>query len=216
MDDTLYDNVPIILRAEESLLSFINDEVMDKPLTAQQWSLHKQTFSKQNPHLSHDVSALRQAFLVDFIAKQLPKSEPELAAKAYQLFFEQRNNFSVADAQVDLLLSLKKRYLLVALTNGNASPDMIGLGGIFDLQVRPNAALKMKPDGSIFKHTEHLLEVASADILHIGDSPLTDVSGAIINQWQAAWYNPNNSALNGAPLPHFEYSQSDDLRALLC
>lgn len=215
LDDTLYDNVPVILNAESQLFKFINQAVVKTPLEYAQWAQLKEDFRHKNPSLSHDVSALRQAFLQQFIARQQGAENPMLAEQAYQLFFQARNQVQVSQSVLEVLQQLKNHYCLVALTNGNAEPDKIGLKGVFKYHIKPHKNLKMKPDKSLFKAMQSQLNVAAQEILHLGDSPQTDVSGALNSGWQAGWFNPLKKSYPGRQLPHFEYHDSDDLLALL-
>ena len=209
LDDTLYDNVPIITKAETKLLEFVNNKLIAAnvpELTAQQWQQLKQNFANQNTMLAHNVSALRQAFLTDLFTRNKLTQANKTAQQAYQLFYQYRNNFNVAKSQVELLNRLKNNYSLIAVTNGNAEPDLIGLNGVFDLVLRPQQNLRMKPAVDLFKQASELLEVKPQQILHVGDSEFTDVAGAINSGCQAAWFNDSGRLYQGRVLPHLQVS----------
>ncbi len=67
---------------------------------------------------------------------------------------------------IDILLELKKHLPLIAITNGNAEPELIGLGGIFDYVIRPQNEVLMKPDQGIFLKACELLNLPAQNIAH--------------------------------------------------
>ncbi|EWH09100.1 HAD family hydrolase [Catenovulum agarivorans DS-2] len=214
LDDTLYNNVPVIRHAEKKLLEFVNQQLSGAgypSLDNAQWLAHKHAFSQRNLQLAHDVSALRQAFLLQFFTQHgIPKPK-ESAQQAYQLFFQYRNNINVSESIVAQLIALKPHYPLIAITNGNAEPDLIGLSGIFDLVLRPRNHLRMKPAADLFVEASRLLTLKAQQILHVGDSEITDVAGAIRSGCQSVWFNPEQRHFSGPTLPDAQVSSIEQL-----
>ncbi|MER2493268.1 HAD-IA family hydrolase [Catenovulum sediminis] len=216
LDDTLYNNVPVILQAERTLLALVNQQLFThQPLTLAQWMRLKQEYASKNSTLAHDVSALRRQFLCHLYQKYEVEQADILSQAAYQTFYQSRNAFKVTDEQLGYLKVLKQHYRLIAITNGNAEPDLIGLKGIFEHVVRPENGRLMKPHADIFNHAAQLCQVELHHILHIGDSVTTDVGGAIKSGMQAGWFNPANHKFSGVTLPHFEYQSNADLNKLI-
>lgn len=218
LDDTLYDNVPIIQQAENKLLKFVNNKLAHaqiQPFSEAGWMAEKHQFASKHKSLAHDVSALRQAFLKTLFSKyQLPAANA-IAEQAYQLFFQYRNNFTVEKKMIRALEQLKNRYRLVAITNGNADPELIGLTGVFEHVLRPNAGLKMKPAGDLFVQACQLLQVKPLHILHVGDSEFTDVAGAVKSGCKAVWFDADGRHYKGQVLPDMVISSVEELLALL-
>ncbi|MCU4675095.1 HAD-IA family hydrolase [Catenovulum sp. 2E275] len=216
LDDTLYDNVPIINKAESSLLAYLNSKYSAYlNLDAEVWQQKKADFIAKNQLIAHDVSLLRKRFLADLLTNSGVGGANSKALQAYEYFHQHRNNFMVSQNCIDILLELKKHIPLIAITNGNAEPELIGLGGIFDYVIRPQDELLMKPDQGIFLKACELLNLPAQNIAHVGDSHITDVKGAVHSKMIAGWFNPHGELLQGQTLPSFEYTNTQDLLSLI-
>ncbi len=216
LDDTLYDNVPIITKAENNLLNYLNKQHGEHlTLDETSWHQHKTVFVEQNKLLAHDVSLLRKRFLADLLTNSGVSNAPSKALQAYEYFHQHRNNFMVSQACIDVLLELKQKVPLIAITNGNAEPDLIGLSGIFDYVIRPQDGVLMKPEPAIFQKACQLLGLNPKNIVHVGDSHVTDVQGAINSKMTAGWFNPLELKFPGQVLPGFEYTDTKDLLNLI-
>ena len=215
LDDTLYDNVPIIAKAETSLLNYLNNKYPELALDEASWHYKKSQFIDANLVLAHDVTLLRKRFLAHLLNSAGISNANTKALQAYEYFHQHRNNFMVSQSCIDILLELKQKVPLIAITNGNADPDLIGLSGIFDYVIRPQDELLMKPDSAIFHKASRLLDIAPENIAHVGDSHVTDVQGALNSKMIAGWFNPNNVHFDGKVLPAFEYTETKDLLNLI-
>lgn len=216
LDDTLYDNGPIIQAAEDKLLKYIIEKFPAlSDLDELTWQQKKSQFAQQNLRLAHDVSLLRKRFLTDLLLGANVATASSSALQAYEYFHQHRNNFLVEPGCSELLYKMKQKVPLIAITNGNAEPDLIGLSGIFDAVIRPQNDLLMKPDKAIFELASKQLKIPARNIVHVGDSHITDVQGAINSKMIAGWFNPNKVAFPGAVLPEFEYTQTEDLLDLI-
>ncbi|WP_016954167.1 HAD-IA family hydrolase [Catenovulum agarivorans] len=214
LDDTLYDNVPIIQQAENKLLQFVNRklaQVQVQPLTEAEWMSAKHSFATEHRSLAHDVTALRQAFLRHLFSNYKLAGATAVAEQAYQLFFQYRNNFTVDKQVVTWLEQLKTRYKLVAITNGNADPQLIGLTGIFEHVLRPKTGLKMKPASDLFAQASQLMHIKPQHILHVGDSEFTDVAGAVKSGCKAVWFDADGRHYKGQVLPDMVISSVEEL-----
>ncbi|KMT66214.1 HAD-IA family hydrolase [Catenovulum maritimum] len=212
LDDTLYDNVPIIQNAENKLSQYLSSEyACFKDKTQHDWLLERITFAKLNPALRSDVSKLRLAFLEQAFRDNKIANPVESAHQAFLKFYHWRNNFKVKPEVVDILMRLKKNYTLVAVTNGNAEPDLIGLEGCFTKVYQPKDGLRMKPETDMFDILCEQLSLQSKDILHIGDSPSSDIYGAQSANCRTAWYNPKFQSYPLHGLPDMEFNQLSDL-----
>ena len=213
LDDTLYDNVPVMAQAEQVLQQWLAEQCEDfSGISVAQWADYRERSALLAPAMAQDMSALRlftlmRAFLAKGFSKQRAR---ELAAEGFQLFWQARNNFQVAPQTLQRLQQLGQRYPLVAITNGNASPERIGLSGVFQHVLSPKLyQLQLKPHTDLFRQAEALTGLKEAAWLHVGDHLISDVQGALNAGWQAAWFNPNREPLMGKTsfaLPHLEYS----------
>jgi len=114
---------------------------------------------------------------------------------------------------IRLLQTLASRYRLIAITNGNACIDKMGIGELFEFSLQAGPDGKMKPYSDLFHAAVTRLQVSPAEILHIGDSHRADVLGALNAGCQAAWLDHYQSPV--AVLPHIRLTDIKDLSGLL-
>lgn len=84
----------------------------------------------------------------------------------------------------DTLKQLAKKWPLVAITNGNAQPELFGLGIILSLCCAL-ARTGAQNRSAICTFGCGKLNVPIGEILHVGDDLTTDVGGAIRSGMQA-------------------------------
>ena len=89
------------------------------------------------------------------------------------------------------LESLASRYKLVAVTNGNARLERIGIDHLFHAVVSARTAGAAKPARPIFDAAVSAGGAAAHETLHVGDHPEFDVDGARAAGLVAVWLNRN-------------------------
>lgn len=194
LDDTLWPIWPVIERAEKALLDWLSDHA---PMTAAMFSspgalreireYMAQVMLKQRPEMRHDLSAIRKESIR--LALYRAKENPLLAEPAYAAFFAERNRVALYDDALPALQALSARYPLVAVSNGNAQLDLVGLKSYFTASLSAKEFGASKPDPSIFAAAAHALGVQAHEVLHIGDDAALDVMGALGADMQAVWLN---------------------------
>lgn len=215
LDDTLYDNRPVIKQAEIDFLAYLNTTY---PALAQlderKWLLYKDLLAKEDPELKQDVSLWRKAIIKRvMVVYGIPEVNAIKYTKvAFDKFLLLRSNFTVPYQSIELLEQLAKNYPVIAITNGNVNIKQIGLEGKFKFILKAGNGLNSKPHIDLFKQAAKQLDIKIEEILHVGDNLITDVYGAQNNYAQAVWFNPEQTSLNGAKLlPSMEIS---DLKSL--
>ncbi|QYJ80504.1 HAD-IA family hydrolase [Shewanella acanthi] len=222
LDDTLYDNYPHILRAEEQLIQFLHQQY---PLT-QNWHFHdwrilKLQLLKQHPELAHDTSAARVATLEKGLAELgYSDAEAKLGAQAgLDCFYYHRSDFKVSNEVLKLLSELAKYYRLIGITNGNVDAKRIGLSDSFEFVLHPGNGVRMKPAKDMFDLACERLNIEHKQLLHVGDSMNADVKGARLAGCQSVWLNPSFGRVETIPitaiLPHVEITALHGLAHLL-
>ncbi|MBR9729612.1 HAD-IA family hydrolase [Shewanella intestini] len=193
LDDTLYNNYPYIVQAEQALLKFMSSE-FDKLSSwdAATWRKLKIGVIKQMPHLAHDTGAARFNTLKTGL--ELVGYQADIAHQGAQAglehFLYHRSNFSVDDSVLATLTNLAKHVPLVGISNGNVDSARIGLASVFEFVQHPGNGLKMKPAIDMFNHSAAALGIKASEFLHVGDSYKADVQGARRANAQVAWLNP--------------------------
>jgi len=220
LDDTLYDNHPIITKAEADFFTYLTTTYPKlTELTEKKWHLYKNLMVKETPSLRHDVSLWRKEILkrVMVVYGMTMLDAIKHSELAFQEFLRLRSDFSVPQKSIDLLKQLSLHYPVVAITNGNVNVKQIGLHDSFEFILKAGDGFNSKPHVDLFQQAALKLDIAMSDILHIGDHLITDVYGAQNNNAQAVWFNPNGkNSLDGAKLlPVVEIADIQDLLNLI-
>ncbi|WP_105199256.1 HAD-IA family hydrolase [Pseudoalteromonas sp. T1lg10] len=209
LDDTLYDNHPIIKAA----LQAQQDYLLTLPGWLEQgddfWLTCRRTVIARDPALAHDVTQIRKRALT--YAMNKIGLEQYHADNAYQIFAEARSKITVSDEILALLESLKRKYRLIAITNGNVDVSKFNLKDQFELVLMAGPDGKSKPHRDLFDHAAERLGVANHEIIHIGDSLDTDVQGANNAGCRSIWLNNQGIQYAYKGLPCCEI---DDIMAL--
>ncbi len=194
LDDTLWPIWPVIERAEKALLNWLGEHA---PMTAAMFAspaalreireYMANVMLKNKPEMRHDLGAIRLESIR--LALYRAKEDPLLAEAAYKVFFAERNRVVLYADALPALIALSARYPLVALSNGNAQLDLVGLKSYFKASLSAKEFGISKPDARIFVAAAKALEVQTHEVLHIGDDAALDVRGAISAGMQAVWLN---------------------------
>ena len=223
LDDTLYDNVPVIAAAEAGLLQALkNHSLQQSPestlLDATNLAEIKRQILAVEPELSHDVSALRLRILNQGFC-QLGLTEAaasNLAAEFYQGFLTERGKITVPAVSHQVLRELGQRYQLAVITNGNLPIEDTPLAPYFKTVLRAGIDGRMKPAADMFEKLAQQSGVQTSEILHIGDHINTDVLGAVHAGCQTIWLNDQGrSAADLQCLPHVELERLEQMLELL-
>ncbi|RLM10263.1 5-amino-6-(5-phospho-D-ribitylamino)uracil phosphatase YigB [Gibbsiella quercinecans] len=222
LDDTLYDNRPVIKQTEQQSVAFLQRYHPGlRDFQAADFHRLRQELRQQEPEIYHDVTEWRWRAVHLALCRQ-GVSEAAAASgadAAMHDFAHWRSQIDVPQATHDTLRALAERYPLVAITNGNADPAACGLADYFKFVLRSGPDGRSKPYHDMYHQAAHRLGVAPRYILHVGDDLTTDVAGALRSGLQACWINDRQRSLMQADdsrlLPHIEISQLASLTALL-
>lgn len=216
LDNTLYDNTPVLEAAEQAMQEKLR-QLLPETATYDHhyWWQHRKLLARQQPDIRHDVSHWRLAGLESGLQQlNLDRREiPDIARQAFDAFIKVRQDISLMPHTLSLLKELGQRYTLIAITNGNAVLEPMGLRSLFRLYLRAGPDGRMKPYPDLFLNAAKQLGVAPTQILHIGDSHRADVMGALEAGCQAAWLDHHNEAIN--VLPHIRLQNLEQLHSLL-
>lgn len=189
LDDTLWPFPPIGERIERVLHAWFERH---SPATAAMFPIPamrelRTALIARHPELAHDASTLRQRGIEHALRES--GGDPALARPAYDAFYEERNRVEFYGDAVDALQRIAARFPIVALTNGNADLERIGIGHLFAGMVTARDFGAGKPDPAIFHHACARMGMAPRETLHVGDDIELDVVGAQAAGLQAAWIN---------------------------
>ncbi|XBS69548.1 5-amino-6-(5-phospho-D-ribitylamino)uracil phosphatase YigB [Acerihabitans sp. KWT182] len=222
LDDTLYDNRPVIARTErESLLFLQNYHPALKNLDAAYYRTVRAELRQREPEIYHDVTQWRwRALDLALRIQGLSDAEARAGADAAMAEFAGwRSNIDVPVITHQTLRALSERWPLAAITNGNASPEACGLGDYFTFVLRAGPDGRAKPFRDMYHLAAERLGLPTESILHVGDDLAADITGAVQCGMQACWVNDRGGDIRRAAdarlLPHMEISRLASLAALL-
>jgi len=188
LDDTLWPVLPALARAEAAQHAFLQRHA---PATAA-WLQDddnaprlRERLRTELAHRLHDMTHFRQQFIAR--ALQQTGGDSGLMPAAFEAFHAGRNQVDMFDEVHDCLDWLQARYPLVAISNGNARLDRVGLDGYFIAGISAHQAGMAKPDARIFALAAQQLRLPLSAFLHVGDDAALDVEGALAAGMQAAW-----------------------------
>ncbi|MBY6187494.1 HAD-IA family hydrolase [Marinobacter hydrocarbonoclasticus] len=219
LDDTLYDNTPVLLNAEARLLQRLASESPDpRAQDPHWWQQQKAATLMATPHLLHDTTEARRATLQRGLGLLGHDNPIRASEQLMSDFLIWRSAISVPAQIEQLLMGLAERYPLAVITNGNADVRRF-LPNVPFASVRcagPHGVQKPAPD--LFQQCCAELGIPPEALLHVGDHPGTDVLGAINAGCQAALLTPGANGRirrDGPALPTLELTSLEALRHLL-
>lgn len=219
LDDTLYDNRPVIENAEQWMVDHMRDRYLASAMYDRAWWLQlKHELQRADPSLHDDVSRCRLMMLeVGLQRGGMAESQAKQEAKqVFAEFLEVRSQVVVPAESIDVLKQLSRHFPLVVITNGNVLLERIGLDGHFKHVLKAGNGRKMKPAPDMFRLMAAQLKLRPQQILHVGDDVTTDIFGAIRNGYQAAWINNQGQDWRTLhTLPHLMLQDIRDLLTLL-
>ena len=222
LDDTLYDNRLVIQRTEQEALAFVQGyHPALSSLENSEFQRLRQSLRETEPDIYHDVTEWRRrAVERAMLNAGLSADEAARGAEAAMVNFAKwRSRIDVPPQTHETLAKLAAKWPLVAITNGNAQPELFGLGDYFKFVLRAGPDGRSKPFRDMYHRAAERLGVAPGEILHVGDDLTTDVAGAIRCGMQACWIKPEGADLLQASdsrlLPHVEISRLASLTTLI-
>ena len=192
LDDTLYDNRPVIEHAEQWMVAHMRDRYLETAMYDRSWWHRlKLELQRQQPALVDDVSLCRRVLLQRGLMdggmnEAMAHQEAE---SVFAQFLEVRSQIAVPDTTRRILSALAQKYPLVVITNGNVLLERLGLEGQFQHVLKAGGGFRMKPAPDLFTDMARRLQLAPQQILHVGDDVTTDVAGAVHNGYRSAWLN---------------------------
>ena len=191
LDDTLWDITPVISRAETRLREWLAERyprVVDMHQPEDIVELRAQVFAEHQDR-SHDLTFIRCEVLARMgVAAGYGD---DFVDEAFAVFDKERNSVELFPEVRPALESLSSRYTLVAVTNGNARLDRIGIDHFFHDVVSARSAGAAKPARPIFDAAVSVGGAAAHETRHVGDHPEFDVNGARSAGLRTAWLNRN-------------------------
>lgn len=194
LDDTLWEIAPVIRRAEERLrdcLATRYPRIVELHDPEDIIELRAEVLV-EHADRAHDLTFVRCQVLARMgVAAGYGDGFVE---EAFAVFEEERNTLELFPEVRVALESLASRYRIVAVTNGNARLDRIGIDDLFDAFVSARSAGAAKPARPIFDAAVEAGGAEPHETLHVGDHPEFDVDGARSAGLRTVWVNRNGAS----------------------
>ena len=216
LDDTLWEIHPVIHRAERGLYEWLSDRYprITAQNTREQMQAQRVAVALEFPQHSHDYTFMRRTVL-GRLGTAAGYGE-RIVDEAMAVFDRLRNDVQIFPEVRPALASLRERYVLIAVTNGNANLAMIGIDDLFHDIVTARVAGAAKPAQQIFDVAVRAAGVKPEQTLHVGDHPEFDVDGAIAAGLHAIWVNRHGHDWpEDLRKPHGEVAHVGQLQGLL-
>ncbi len=201
LDDTLWDCLPVLERAERAFHAFIDEHLPRVSERHDEASLaaHRQQHYRRHPEHAHDLTASRKHWLASVAAEF--GYGAELVEPAFAAFLTARNQVELYESAEPCLRMLSSRFTLGAITNGNADLAAIGIDHYFDFVVTPAEAGAAKPSPRMFLAALTAAGAEPTCAVHVGDDPERDILGAAAVGMRTVWINASLAPWPGGRLP---------------
>ncbi len=180
LDNTLWASEVVIRRAEHRLLNWFKDNVPQSKYDTVNLQVLRQDILRKHPELSNKVTELRR-FTISEILKASGienGSITETVNAAMQVFLEARNDVELFPGTKDVIKLLAKKYIIGAITNGNADINSTTLAPYFSFSFSAEAVGWAKPCGEIFLHALNFTNSLPQEMIYVGDDPILDIDAA--------------------------------------
>lgn len=229
LDDTLYSNKPVMLAIEKKMIAYFATLAALQGVALKQkqglnykfWYTFRRQATMNHPDLVHDVVQVRLiTYQLGFTALGLSKQMADYEARAaLDYFITLRSDFIVPESSIKLLENLKKKYRLVAISNGNVDTMALGISHYFQHIYHAGwqsdgRLLKQKPSSDMFKLACQQLKIKPNQLLHVGDCGRADIKGALLSGCQTAWLSCYDVGKPISLLPHIELTHLNQLEQL--
>ncbi|GIZ10849.1 HAD family hydrolase [Pseudomonas sp. NCCP-436] len=218
LDDTLWDNRPVIQGAETAMHDWL---ALHSPHLAEQPAdflpAVRSRLLTQEPGLRYRLSELRRRTLFHALMEvgYSQKQALQLAEGAFQAMLEARHRITFFPETLSTLEHLADHYHLGVITNGNADVRRLGLADYFRFTLCAEELGVGKPDPVPFHEALRRAGVNAGQAVHIGDHPHDDIAGAQAAGLRAIWFNPQGLEWQNETGPDAQISSLAELPALL-
>ena len=199
LDNTLWDVDTVIVKAESKMRDWMKTNVPESLKYYSQEFLPdlRQRVVSENPEKRFDLTFMRLEIL--FKVMQLCGQPDDMAKvnahQAFAIFFEARNEVKFFSGAISMLEALQDKYIIYALTNGNADIEKTGLKKYMQGAISAADVSASKPDPKMFEKVSQITEVSPQNSVHIGDNLVDDIEGAANANFLSIWVNLKTQSL---------------------
>jgi HAD superfamily hydrolase (TIGR01549 family) len=219
LDDTLWHATPVLEQAERRLFAWLEQHCPSLTARHSVQSLRdlRMELMKSRPDLAHQITEARRTVLHAAMQETGMSAEAASwhASAAMEVFLEARHEIELFDEVEEVIAALHGRYMLGALTNGNANIYRLSLGCYFSFAYSAEALNSSKPLPGHFEETLRKTAATAGEIVHVGDHAEHDIIGAQRCGWHTIWVNPQELDWEGVKPPSATVSRISDIPAAI-
>lgn len=181
LDDTLWDNLSLIMAAEKEMINWIQERVPSFPdAYRENAGRYRIQAVERRPQIQYDMNKVRFAVL-EGVLQDCSSSKVEaheLARSALCIFHGRRNQFLFFEGAEETLSVLAEKYTLASVTNGTSDIHRSTVGKYFDLSLSAANLQAAKPNPIMFYSVLSQCGVRPQEAVHVGDHPVDDIECA--------------------------------------
>lgn len=219
LDDTLWEFAPVLTRAEALTYAWLqqNAPAVTARFTADQLRAMRLEVARERPDLAHRVTDLR----IHGMQRALREVGVDaadidaVALAAFEIFLEARHRVELFAEAETVLETLRRDYVLAAITNGNVQVSRLGLDRYFSLAINAEQLPRAKPHPEPFLAVLERTGCRPAQCIHIGDDIENDIRGAQRVGLHTVWMNPQRLPWPGGQPPSREIDNLAQLPAAI-
>ncbi len=182
LDNTLWHVDEVILRATRKQFQWLAQEYPSiiEQVSEKEFLEIRNHLIASHPEIITDLTELRRltfekaALQADFDEKTSRK----ISEDCFDVFFAERNKVELFPHTHEVLSALSRDYNLIALSNGNADLEVIGIRDYFLEHYRPTDAGSAKPSPEMFQLALSKANTSASNSVHVGDDLVCDLEGA--------------------------------------
>ncbi|MBL4679771.1 MAG: HAD-IA family hydrolase [Pseudomonadales bacterium] len=180
LDDTLWDLLPVIIRAEDVLEIWLRDNVSELNFSVREMRRFRKPMLLETPNLIHQITEFRRRLIEKALIQSdiNPVQADVISREAIEVFLVARNQIDLFEGVESTLLNLSKDFQVCALSNGNADINRLGLKHLFDFSFSAEEVGGAKPSHHLFTTALSKTSLQAHEMIYVGDDPLLDVDAA--------------------------------------
>jgi len=215
LDNTLWDVHSVIVNAERAMRAYLEQDAPDVVALFERGETMdiRERVIAEDATLKHDISTLRERVVMEaLLATGMSQTRSAAVARqAFDVFLEARHDVTYFEHALETLEALSARYVMGALSNGNADTTTLGLDRFLTFSFSAAAVGASKPAPDMFHAALEHTGAAPEEAVHIGDHLVDDIAGATAVGMHTIWVNLGRQPLEGEVSPSGEVTALDQL-----
>jgi putative hydrolase of the HAD superfamily len=214
LDNTLWHVDNVIHRATKIKFQWLaeNYPKITEALGEKEFTDIRNNLIAHNPAILADLTQLRK-LTIEKSALEVgieANEAKQLSEKSFEIFFRERNRVELFPHTKEMLETLVEDFQLIALSNGNADLNVIGIADYFVAHYKPTDVGAPKPEPHMFERALETAKVSAKESIHIGDDLVCDIEGAKALGFKTIFSNilkkdsPETEAMADATVTHLK------------